>query len=256
MTTNRLLMGLDAASLERMAPLLERVPLRPRLVLVEPHVPVRDVFFIESGTASVVSRLKPDRGLEVSMIGCMGVAGLPAVLGTVTSPFRCLVQIPGTALRMSARDLRRSMDELPAVRQRLMNYVQARMIQQAQITVCNATHLVSQRVARWLLMGLDRLEGDTLPVTHGLLGRMLGVRRAGVSMALQELERDGTIERGRGCIRIVDRAQLESAACGCYKFIGREFDRLICRPGQSNGHSNGRLGGEAAPHMRLVSSSL
>jgi CRP-like cAMP-binding protein len=224
---NRLLLGLAPAELRQIVGLLHTVPLRPRQILVEPNIPVRDVYFIEHGIAGVMSRSEQHRPMEISMIGCWGLVGLPAVLGTGRSPFRCIVHVPGTALRMSGTDLQRAMRDVPAFHQMLMNYVQARMVQQAQITVCNARHRVKQRVARWLLMGLDRLEGRAIPVTHDLLGRMLGIRRAGVSVVISEMETAGVLRRGRGQLEILDRAELERSACRCYGFIRREYERLI-----------------------------
>ena len=224
---NKLLLGLGMAELRQLSGCLHRVVLRPRQILVEPNLPVRDVYFIENGLTSVISRSKQRRPMEVSMVGRWGLVGLPAVLGTGRSPFRCVVQVPGTALRMNAEDVQRTMREVPAFHQMLMNYVQARMVQQAQITVCNARHRIRQRVARWLLMGLDRLDGTEIPVTHDLLGRMLGIRRAGVTVVISEMETQGILQRGRGQIEIIDRDQLEAAACHCYDFIRREYERLI-----------------------------
>jgi CRP-like cAMP-binding protein len=224
---NKLLLCVGLRGLQHIAPRLHRVPLRARQILVEPNIPVRDVYFIEHGIAGVVSRSKQHRPIEISMIGQWGLVGMPAVLGTNRSPFRCIVQIPGTALRMPAEDLQQTMENVPGFRQLLMNYVQARMVQQAQITVCNTRHCVSQRVARWLLMSLDRLEGDSVPVTHDLLGRSLGIRRAGVTVVISKMEAEGILRRARGELSILDREQLERSACHCYSFIRREYDRLL-----------------------------
>jgi hypothetical protein len=128
---------------------------------------------------------------------------------------------------MRAEDLQCAMEKIPEVRQLMMNYVQARMVQQAQITLCNARHPIKQRVARWLLMGLDRLEGNAIPVTHELPGRMLGVRRASVTVAIGEMAATGMLCCGRGQLTIVDRPKLEQCACECHGFIKREYDRLI-----------------------------
>jgi CRP-like cAMP-binding protein len=231
---NRLLLGLEQHDFERIAPLLHRVPLRFRQILVEPNLLVRDVYFIEHGIAGVISRSRQRRPMEVSMVGCLGLVGLPAVLGTNRSPFRCVVQVPGMALRMDAEDLQRAMGEIAGFRQQLLNYVQARMVQQAQITVCNARHRVKDRVARWLLMGLDRLDSNTMPVTHELLGRMLGIRRASVTVVINEMEANGMLRRGRGQLTILDRNRLERSACDCYGLIKSEYDRLVVRT-TSNG---------------------
>jgi CRP-like cAMP-binding protein len=243
--TSKLLLGLAPRDFQQIAPLLRRVPLRPRQTLVEPNIPVREVYFIERGIAGIVSRSRHDRPIEVSMIGCLGLVGLPAVLGTNRSPFRCVVQIPGAALRMSAEDLQQAMQESPGFRQLLMNYVQALMVQQAQVTLCNTRHRIKQRVARWLLMGLDRLEGNTLPVTHDLLGRMLGVRRAGVTVVISEMEASGVLCRSRGEVTILDRDELERSACDCYSLIRSEYERLIVHP---SGVCNG-LGSERSPAL-------
>jgi CRP-like cAMP-binding protein len=255
---NKLLLGLEPREFRQIAPLLRRVPLRPRQTLVEPNVTVREVYFIEQGTASIISRSRQQRPIEVSMIGCMGLAGLSAVLGTNRSPFRCVVQIPGAALQMSAADLQRAMEEIPRFRQLLMNYVQARMIQQAQITVCNSRHRVKQRVARWLLMGLDRLEGNSVPVTHDLLARMLGIRRAGVTDAISEMVANGILCGGRGQLTILDREKLEQWTCDCYRFIRREYDRLIVHAPGTCGDSRSSLplaGGEREGEPFLIQSS-
>jgi CRP-like cAMP-binding protein len=224
---NKLLLALGSTELGKLTAQLQRVMLRPRQILVEPNIPVREVYFIEHGIAGVISRSKQRRPMEVSMVGRWGLVGLPAVLGTSRSPFRCIVQVPGTALRMRAEDLQRAMREMPAFQQMLMNYVQARMVQQAQITVCNARHRVKERVARWLLMGLDRLDGTAIPVTHDLLGRMLGIRRAGVTVVISEMEADGILRRGRGQLEVLDRDRLQQAGCHCHGFIRREYERLI-----------------------------
>jgi CRP-like cAMP-binding protein len=235
---NKLLRALAPEELRKLVPRLRPVPLRPRQVLVEPNIPVREVYFIEDGIAGVISRSKQRRPMEISMVGRWGLVGLPAVLGTGRSPFRCVVQVPGKALRMQAEDLQRAMRETAAFQQILLNYVQARMVQQAQITVCNARHRVRERVARWLLMGLDRLDGTAIPVTHDLLGRMLGIRRAGVTVVISEMEAEGILRRGRGKLEILDRDRLGQTACHCHGFIRREYERLIA-PGPDHAEMPG-----------------
>jgi CRP-like cAMP-binding protein len=224
---NQLLLALDPDDFVIIAPRLTRVALKPRQVLVEPHIPIREAFFIENGAASVVSCTRHDRGLEVSMVGSMGLAGLPLTLGSVTSPFRCLMQIGGTALRIGADDLLRAIDDIPALRRILLSYTQVRLVQQAQIAVCNARHRLRQRVAGWMLMGLDRVPGGELPVTHDLLARLLGVRRAGVSAIIESFEREGIVRAGRGRLAVVDHAALTAAACDCHAVIRREHERLL-----------------------------
>ena len=93
------------------------------------------------------------------------------------------------------------------------------MTVQSQLNVCNTLHSLRQRLARWVLMALDRADGDAVLATHGLVARMLGVRRAGVTAALGALEAAGVVERGRGRILVTDRAALEAISCDCYAFL-------------------------------------
>jgi CRP-like cAMP-binding protein len=229
---NKLLLTLRGSELDSIAPLLSRVPIRPRQILIEPSVPVRDVYFIEQGIAVIMSRSSQPRPIELSMVGRLGLVGLPIILGTNRAPFRCVVQIGGTALKMKAADVQSAMQQHSRFRQLMMSYVQARMVQQAQITVCNTWHRVSQRVARWLLMAGDRVEGPAIPVTHDLLGRMLGIRRAGITGVISDMECRGILRRGRGQVTIVDRDKLLDAACDCYSLIRREYDRMILDSGE------------------------
>ncbi len=91
---------------------------------------------------------------------------------------------------------------------------------------CNRLHPLPARLARWLLMTRDRA-GDEFPITHGFMGQMLGVRRAGVTEALQALQRAGALAYGRGRMRVVDRAVLEEASCECYRIIRDEYGKML-----------------------------
>jgi CRP-like cAMP-binding protein len=227
---NRLLLALPRNELEPLLPLLERVPLRRRQVLVEPHLPIRHAYFIESGTASNVSRtVSQHHAVEISIVGCLGVVGIPLVLGTNRSAFRCVVQLPGEALRMSAEDFERAIEASATLRALLFSHIQARMAQQAQVIVCNTRHTLRQRLARWLLMAHDRVDSRDILATHDLLSRMLGVRRAGITVALGEFKRAGILRAGRSRITLLDRGQLEAVSCECYTFIRGEYERLLRR---------------------------
>jgi CRP-like cAMP-binding protein len=152
--------------------------------------------------------------------------GLPVILGGTASPHRRVTQLSGTALRMRAADMREAMQEIPAFSRVLLRYVQAVVVQTAQSGACNAAHVLQQRLARWLLTAQDRCERDLLPLTHDMLGRMLGVRRASVSEAVGALERAGVLGTARGLIRIRDRVGLERRACHCYRIMTAEYDRM------------------------------
>jgi CRP-like cAMP-binding protein len=226
---NELLSALPAEDLAQILPCLERVPLKRRQILQERNLPVVHAYFIERGAASLLLRAGERGAVEVGTLGCKDFIGVPIVLGTVRSPHRCMVQVAGEALRIGVADLRRAMDDMPALRRILFGYVQAAMVQSAQLVVCNTRHALGERLARWLLVAHDRMEGDEIPLTHQCLSRALGVRRAGVTTAMGRMEEAGLIRRGRGRLVILDREGLEGASCECHRAIRAEHQRV--RPG-------------------------
>lgn len=228
---NRLLAGLGPDILERLTPVLQRVELKPREVLQEPNRLIEHVYFIERGIVSVLARTRRDGPTETAIVGRFGLVGVPVVLGTMRSPQRCVMQIQGEAQRMHSGELRRAMEEIPALRQQLMNFVHVQMVQNAQNALCNARHALASRLPRWLLLADDLTDGTRIPVTHVLLSAMLGVRRAGITTTLAALQREGALRKARGAIEIVDRGVLERHTCECYQIIADEYARLIAPRG-------------------------
>jgi hypothetical protein len=127
-----------------------------------------------------------------------------------------------------------------------MAYVQARMVQTAQLVACNTRHSVPERIARWLLVAHDRLEGNAVPMTHQCLGRAVGVRRAGITTAIGRMEEAGLLRRGRGRLVILDREGLEQASCECYRAIRSETQRVTAPRRCEHAHEPTALGGEPA----------
>jgi CRP-like cAMP-binding protein len=224
---NSVLARLPAATLARLQPKLRHVQLKRHDILQETHRSIDRVYFLQGGLAVLLARTRRDGEVGVAVVGRFGLVGVPAVLGTMRSPYRCVMEIPGEALQIGTQDLRRAMDESPVLRGQLLNYVQALLVQNAQTALCNARHNLEQRLARWLLLSRDRLDDDIIPLTHDLLSIMLGVRRAGVTMALEQLERSGAVRRKRGAVEIANRAHLEKGTCECYRIIAAEYQRLI-----------------------------
>ncbi len=215
---NELLSALPPAELERLRPLLTRVQLVNGQNLCEAGERIDQVFFVEEGFVSMVAETSGDDiGTEVGLIGREGMVGLPALLGPRPVSFdRAIVQMPGAAQRMTAEALRDGLDALPTLRQLLLQALEAFMAQVSQTAACNNQHSMPQRLARWLLMAHDRVDGDELPLTQEFLSKMLAVQRSGVTVALQSLRIAGVISQGRGRILICDRPGLQAAACGCY----------------------------------------
>jgi len=227
---NRLLATLLPTDFRLLETQLEPVPLPLRTRLIEPNTPIEHVCFLEQGIASNIAVLPHGRRVEVAVIGREGLSGTPVLLGTDRTPHECFIQVPGAGLRISADDLRRAVTASVSLQQHLLRYVQALTLQTAQTALANGCCKVEERLARWLLMCHDRVDGDDLSTTHEFLSLMLSVRRAGVTVALQALEERGLISNKRGRVTVLDRAGLEAVAGDSYGLCEAEYERLIGMP--------------------------
>jgi CRP-like cAMP-binding protein len=227
---NRLLTALPPEDLARLWPRLQPVELAIRKVLHTPEEPVTAVYFPESGYLSRLAPMDDGDFAEVGLIGSEGMAGLAVLLEGDRDSFEIMVQVPGTALRMDAGAFREEVDRIPSLRTVLHRYALAHFEQVARSAACNGRHNIDQRLARWLLMAHDRVEGDEFPMTHGFLAMMLGVRRAGITVAAGTLQKAGLIRYERGRMAITDRPGLEAASCECYGIARRASDRLLGPP--------------------------
>ena len=224
---NRLLAAFPKSDLDLLRPHLELVRLDVHQVLEEPGHLISHVYFIESGLVSMVGATKPNHRIEVGMIGYEGMTGYGVLLGNNRSANELLVRSAGTALRISAPLLREIMGSSESLTSTLLNYVHTFMVQGSQTALANGRGKLEERLARWLLMWHDRIQSDEFPTTHELLALLLGVRRAGVTVALHELEGRGLIRSLRGRVRIVDRPGLQRAASGFYGIPECEYERSI-----------------------------
>ena len=212
---NRILSRLSAADMALLQPDLEPVELPLRHVLEVPSKPIRHSYFIEYGLASIIAVNGPKR-LEVGLIGCEGVTGLSIVLGNDSSPNETFMQVAGNGIRIAADKLREAISQSRSLELALLGYVHEFMNQIAGTALSNGTATLEQRLARWLLMANDRVRGSEVPLTHEFLSLMLGVRRAGVTVALNHLEQRALISLSRKQIVISDRRGLKAAANGTY----------------------------------------
>jgi CRP-like cAMP-binding protein len=233
-TSNRLLNFLSPDIREILAPGMKRVSMAVRDTLELPNEPIRHIYFPEDGIASVVG-VSPAMGpLEVGMIGKEGMTGLMVILGNSQSPLKTFVQVAGSALVIGTEYLRRVMTDSPTVRGVLLMYVQVFLIQTSQTAIANATAVLPQRLARWLLMCEDRLTSKHIPLTHEFLSIMLGVQRSGVTIAMGELEARGLIKGDRGLVHILDRQTLIKLTNGSYGMAEAEYERLFGHDGSSD----------------------
>ena len=224
---NRLLAALEPHDLYRLAPHLEKIDLPQGTVLLRPNEPIAHVYFLEAGLSSDVAVTGHDRPVECGLAGCEGLVGLPVVLGTDRGIHESVMQVGGHGRRIASAELRRAIEESPSLRRLLLNFAHVFTSLSAQTAACNARHSIEQRLVRWLLLAHDRMSDDRVPLTHESLALMLGVRRAGVTVALHEIEGEKLVRAGRGLITVMDRPGLEARACGCYRVVEREAERVL-----------------------------
>jgi CRP-like cAMP-binding protein len=225
--TNRLLALLSNTDYERLRPHLHFDKMEYRKPLYNAGETIDFVWFIETGVASLVNTMINGDAAEVGTIGNEGMVGLPLLLDECIAPTSVYVQVPGTGLRMSARQFSLEMDQSASMRRTMHHYAHAFFNQVAQSAACNHFHTIEQRCCRWLLMTHDRMHADEFLLTQEFLAMMLGVQRPGVSVAAGALQKAGFIHYSRGIVTIRDRSGLENHSCECYDLSRREFDRFL-----------------------------
>lgn len=226
---NSILSRLSAADYRLLEPHLENVKLPARRRLEAPGKKIDHVFFLEQGLASALAHGPGGRTIEIGLIGREGMTGVPVIMGADRSPHEVVMQIGGSAQCMRADNLKKRIQESVSLHKTLLCYAQAFMIQIGQTALANGRSKIEERVARWLLMAHDRLDGGGLPLTHEAIAGMLGVRRPGITVALRLLERAGHIRTDRRSLGIVNRDGLVKTANGSYGVAEAEYERLFTR---------------------------
>lgn len=228
LTRNLLLRSLSPEDQAILEPHLTRVRLEKRQCLVEAEKPIETAYFPEGGVSSMVSNSKEGDEIEIGVVGHEGVVPVFCLLGGQTSPHAVYVQIDGHhALTIPASVLHQLLREHESLRETLQHYAMAFLVQMSNTAVCNANAPIEQRLARWLLMCHDRLEGDELALTHEFIGMMLGVRRSSVTVSLHVLEGMGAVRSTRGLIVVLDRERLIDLAGETYGQPEAEYRRIV-----------------------------
>jgi CRP-like cAMP-binding protein len=217
---NVLLTALPRNAYLRLLPHLESVSLPIGTILYNSGESIEHVYFPEDALISLVTHMRDGATVEVGLIGSDGMVGIPVLLGDDIAFEAAVVQIGGTALRMTSVAFKGVIKKggNPLLT-RLLLYTRVLMKQVAQTAACNGRHTAEKRLARWLLMCHDRTESDELALTQDFISDMLGLRRAGVSSAAIGLQQEGFIRYSRGRITILKRAGLEAFACECYAAV-------------------------------------
>ncbi|HUQ98166.1 MAG TPA: Crp/Fnr family transcriptional regulator [Gemmatimonadaceae bacterium] len=229
---NQILASLPADEYGLLSPRLETVDLKINDLVIAPNAPVRHVYFPHTALGSMVANPGGNM-VEAASIGREGFIGLPALFGS-TSTTTTVIQIEGVAERMRVEDLLEMLPEMPALTSILRRYALSLFDQAAHSAACNRAHPIVERCAKWLMIIADRTGREQFKITHQYLATMLGVRRAGVTVAAGILQKAGAIQYARGQIRILDREKLKECACECYPVLGMITARVFETPPPRN----------------------
>jgi CRP-like cAMP-binding protein len=223
---NQLLAALPAAEWQRWQPQLELVEMPLGEVIYESGSKMSHVYFPTTAIVSLLYVMEDGASAEIAVVGNEGIVGIALFMGGETTPSRAVVQSAGQGYRLRAGLVKEEFERSVPVLHLLLRYTQALITQMAQTAVCNR-HSLDQQLCRWLLLSLDRLQGDELVMTQELIANMLGVRREGVTGAALKLQEAGLIRYARGHIKVLDRPGLEQRTCECYAVVKKEYDRLL-----------------------------
>ncbi|MGE0752843.1 MAG: Crp/Fnr family transcriptional regulator [Variibacter sp.] len=226
---NHLLSVLPPDALARLEPHFRRVSIEQGAMLVREGEPFKSGMFLESGVISYVTRMADGALVESLSIGREGAIGLSASTSTGIALRTALVQISGEGLAIGHDALRSAFRENESIRQMMLGYTAAVLSQALQRVVCNARHSVEERLAWWLLINRDRIDGPFIEVKHDTLAAMLGVQRSTITLAARAIQAAGLIRYSRGVIELLDPAGLSGIACECYDKMQAQFDHLIPR---------------------------
>jgi CRP-like cAMP-binding protein len=224
---NHLLAALPVEDYQRLLPDIESIDMPLGWVVYESGAQMDYIYFPTTCIVSLLYVMKNGASAEIAIAGNEGLVGISLFMGGETTPSRAVVQSAGEGYRVKADVLKKEFALGAALQQLALRYTQALITQMAQTAVCNRHHSVDQQLCRWLLLSMDRLQGNELKMTQDLIANMLGVRREGVTAAAGQLQGAGVIHYSRGHITVLDRKRLEARACECYAVVKTEFDRLL-----------------------------
>jgi CRP-like cAMP-binding protein len=224
---NHLLAALPADEWGRWHPQLERVQMPLGQVLYESGSTLTHAYFPTTAIVSLLYVMENGASAEIAVAGNDGMVGISLFMGGGSTPSRGVVQSAGQGFRVRSQFIKDEFDRAGVVMHLLLRYTQALITQMSQTAVCNRHHSLDQQLCRWLLLSLDRLQGNELVMTQELIANMLGVRREGVTEGALRLQSAGLIRYARGHITVLDRAGLEARTCECYAVVKTEYARLL-----------------------------
>jgi CRP-like cAMP-binding protein len=224
---NHLLAALPPEEYQRLRPSLEPVDFPLGKVVYQSGQKLDYIYFPNTSMVSLIYTLADGMTAQVGLTGNEGVVGVALFLGADSTPNQSVVQIGGSALRLSPPVALAEFKRGETFQALLLRYTQALITQISQTAICNRLHPVEQRFCRWLLLSHDRVKANELKMTQELIATMLGGRRESVTVAAGRLQDAGLIQYSRGNITILDRAGLEATVCECYGVVRAEYQRLL-----------------------------
>ncbi len=224
---NHVLAVLPDADYARLLPDLELIAMPLGWAVYESGGHMGYVYFPTTSIVSLLYVMENGASAEIAVTGNEGLVGISLFMGGESTPSRAVVQSAGSGYRLKASVLKREFALGGNLQHLALRFTQALITQMAQTAVCNRHHSLDQQLCRWLLVSMDRLDGEELVMTQELIANMLGVRREGVTEAAGKLQSDGLIRYSRGHIKVLDRERLEQRVCECYEVVKREYDRLL-----------------------------
>lgn len=225
---NRLIANLKESTYQKLLPHIKQVELRRGKLIRIADETIKDVYFPIDCLLSITITMSSGTVVETGIIGSDGMIGINAIMGrNTTTQTEYSVQISGSAIQIDAHLLQQEFQQNEDLRNVLLNYTQALIAQISQTAACNCVHTIEQRLPRWLLSVQKRIKSNQFYLTQDLMSQMLGVRRAGITIAAQKLQDRGLISYSRGNIRIVDLLGLEAASCECFSMVEQEYERLL-----------------------------
>jgi CRP-like cAMP-binding protein len=226
---NKLLACLPRADFERLRPHLKTIPLQAKQIFHPVNEPVRQVYFLNGGVASMTTVMKSGAMVEIATVGDEGLVGINAYFGGEMLSGETMLQVPVpnmTAEVMSAGIFKHELGRTGPFQECVQRYSQGLLMLMMQSTGCMALHPVHERCCRWLLMTHDRVRTDEFHLSHEFLAMMLGSTRPTVTLVAGTLQKAGLIKYTHGRIRILNRKGLEKTSCECYSTVKGHFDRL------------------------------
>jgi CRP-like cAMP-binding protein len=223
---NRLLAALLATEYRRLLPRLEHVTLKRGAIVYRADQEIEHVYFPEEAVVAMVDAMGNGRTIEVGVIGREGIVGINIFLGGVVTPDQAIVQLPGGAMRMKAKDLRKEVRFGSPLQRLLLDYTRTFLSVISQSVACSQHHSVDQRVARWLLTMSDYAGPGEFLMVQASMAAMLGVRRVSITGSAGRFQAAALIGYYRGRISILDKPGLQTQSCECYRFIRQQYESL------------------------------